>query len=255
MAEGKHLFPSRTQKLSPPAPMVLQDYLWESRTLPGIFLLEGEMEIKIISFDIDGTLVHPKYNDLIWHRAIPEMVAKKNSLNFNKASNLVQKEYDRIGEKDYRWYDIKFWIQFFQLDIDYKELLKKYEKEIIIFSDVHSTLEQLFKRYQLISITSMPREFMDIKLKSIKKYFQETFSTLSEYKELKNRDTYYHISHKLKTNPQQILHIGDHEQLDYIAAREAGWKVLLIDRFYTTGLQEKYPDSVLHTLTELLNRI
>ena len=57
--------------------MVLQDYLWESRTLPGIFLLEGEMEIKIISFDIDGTLVHPKYNDLIWHRAIPEMVAKK----------------------------------------------------------------------------------------------------------------------------------------------------------------------------------
>jgi len=217
--------------------------------------LEGEMEIKIISFDIDGTLVHPKYNDLIWHRAIPEMVAKKNSLNFNKASNLVQKEYDRIGEKDYRWYDIKFWIQFFQLDIDYKELLKKYEKEIIIFSDVHSTLEQLFKRYRLISITSMPREFMDIKLKSIKKYFQETFSTLSEYKELKNRDTYCHISHKLKTNPQQILHIGDHEQLDYIAARKAGWKVLLIDRFYTTGLQEKYPDSVLHTLTELLNRI
>ena len=235
--------------------MVLQDYLWESRTLPGFFLLEGEMEIKIISFDIDGTLVHPKYNDLIWHRAIPEMVAKKNSLNFNKASNLVQKEYDRIGEKDYRWYDIKFWIQFFQLDIDYKELLKKYEKEIIIFSDVHSTLEQLFKRYRLISITSMPREFMDIKLKSIKKYFQETFSTLSEYKELKNRDTYCHISHKLKTNPQQILHIGDHEQLDYIAARKAGWKVLLIDRFYTTGLQEKYPDSVLHTLTELLNRI
>ena len=212
------------------------------------------MEIKIISFDIDGTLVHPEYNDIIWHRAIPEMVAEKNNLDLSEASSLVQKEYDRIGEKDYRWYDIKFWIQFFQLGIDYKELLKKYEKEIIVFSDVPSTLEQLFKKYQLITITSMPREFMDIKLKSIKKYFQRTFSTLSEYKELKNKDAFYHISHKLKINPQQILHIGDHEQLDYTAARETGCNVLLIDRFHT-GLQEKYPDSVIHTLTELLNRI
>ena len=182
------------------------------------------------------------------------MVAKKNNLNFNEAVILVQKEYDRVGEKDYRWYDLRYWLHFFQLDIDYKKLLKRYEKKIIIFSDVPSTLEQLYKKYQLISITSMPREFMDIKLKSIKKYFQETFSTLSEYKKLKNKDAYSLISHKLKADPRQILHIGDHEQLDYIAAREAGWNVLLIDRFYT-GLQEKYPDSVIHTLTELPNRI
>ena len=95
---------------------------------------------------------------------------------------------------------------------------------------------------------------MDIKLESIKEFIQETFSILSEYKELKNKDAYSHISQKLKTNPRQILHIGDHEQLDYIAASEAGWNELLIDRFYT-GLQKKYPDSVIHTLTELPNRI
>lgn len=93
------------------------------------------MEIKIISFDIDGTLVHPDYNDLIWHKAIPEMVAKKNNLNFNEALILVQKEYDRVGEKDYRWYDIRYWLHFFQPNIGYKELLRKYEKEIIIFPD------------------------------------------------------------------------------------------------------------------------
>jgi putative hydrolase of the HAD superfamily len=116
------------------------------------------------------------------------------------------------------------------------------------------TLKQLFKKYQLISISSVPREFMDIKLKSIKKYFRRNFSTLSEYKELKNKDAFCHISHKLKINPQQILHIGDHEQLDYIAAREAEWNVLLIDRYYTS-LQKKYPDSVIHALTELPNRI
>lgn len=33
IAAGFHLFPFRTEKLSPPAPMVLQ-FLWESRSLP-----------------------------------------------------------------------------------------------------------------------------------------------------------------------------------------------------------------------------
>lgn len=212
------------------------------------------MEIKIISFDIDGTLVDSDYNDLIWHKAIPEMVAEKNGLNFEEASAIVQKEYDRVGEDDYRWYDIKYWIDFFQLGIGYQELLQKYEQDIIIFSDVEPILEQLSRKYRLISITSMPREFMNIKLKRIKEFFQETFSTLSEYKELKNRDVFFQIRRKLRVNPEQLLHIGDHEKQDFLAAREAGWKVLLIDRFFT-GLQEKYPDSVIHTLTELPDRI
>ena len=48
MAEGNHLFPSRTQSLSPPAPMVLQFSLWESRTLPGFFLWEARVIERII---------------------------------------------------------------------------------------------------------------------------------------------------------------------------------------------------------------
>ncbi len=37
MAEGPHPFPSRTRQLSPPAPMVLH-FMWESRSLPGIYI-------------------------------------------------------------------------------------------------------------------------------------------------------------------------------------------------------------------------
>jgi hypothetical protein len=33
-AEGSHLIPSRTQKLSPPAPMILGPEPWESRSPP-----------------------------------------------------------------------------------------------------------------------------------------------------------------------------------------------------------------------------
>ena len=37
IAEGKHRFPSRTHRLSPPAPMVLGK-TWESRSLPRIYI-------------------------------------------------------------------------------------------------------------------------------------------------------------------------------------------------------------------------
>jgi putative hydrolase of the HAD superfamily len=212
------------------------------------------MEIRIISFDVDGTLVDPEYNDLIWHKALPEIVSKKENIDFDEALTIVQKEYDRVGEKDYRWYDIKYWINFFQLGIDYKIILQKYEPKIKIFSDVPLILEKLSKHYQLICTSNMPREFMDIKIKKIKTYFQETFSTLSDYRELKNKEVYSQINKKLKVAPQLMLHIGDHEELDYFSAREAGWNALLIDRC-SSGLYEKYPDSVIHDLSDIFHKI
>ncbi len=36
--EGVHPFPSRTRKLSPPGPIVLELKLWESRSLPELIL-------------------------------------------------------------------------------------------------------------------------------------------------------------------------------------------------------------------------
>jgi hypothetical protein len=39
LAEGQHRFPSRTRRLSPPAPMVLGEFPWESRSLPNLILI------------------------------------------------------------------------------------------------------------------------------------------------------------------------------------------------------------------------
>ena len=212
------------------------------------------MEVDIISFDIDGTLIDHNYNDLIWYQALPEELAKKEKITFDQALKTVKEEYDRVGEKDYHWYDIKYWIKFFQLDIDYNKLLHKYEQEVRIFPEVPLVLSELVQKYHLICVSAMPREFMDIKLKRIRTYFQETFSTLSDYKQLKNKEIFTQIDHTLKVEPQRILHVGDHEQYDYRAALEAGWNVLLIDR-YCSGFQEKYPDSVIYSLSDIINII
>lgn len=203
-------------------------------------------KIKIISFDVDGTLVDLEYNDLVWFKEIPELVAQKKKISFEESVKLVQEEYIKLGEHNLNWYDIKYWISHFGLEISHEEILEKYEPQIKIFSDVIPVLKELQKDFTLISITAMPREFLVPKMKKFKKYFQYTFSVLSDFKELKNSEIYLKICQILKVNPEQVLHIGDHWEFDYLAARKAGMKALFLDR--TNGKKGEF---VINNLTEI----
>jgi len=212
------------------------------------------MGIEIVSFDVDGTLVDPDYNDLIWQRVIPELVAKKENIDFNSSLQRVQREYDFVGKKDNKWYDINYWIEFFRLGVNYKELLEKYENEIKIFPETYQVLEQLADSYHLICVSTMPREFLNPKLKKIENFFHSTFSALSDYKQLKNKEVYQKICQKINILPDKVLHIGDSEKSDYLAAKEAGLKSLLIDR-YQLGYQQKYHNDVIKSLSEVMSKL
>jgi len=156
--------------------------------------------LRIISFDVDGTLVDLEYNDLIWFKEIPELVAKKKKISFEKSLKYVHEEYAKLGEHNLNWYDINYWISYFGIEISPDKIFEKY---------VISLLEELKKKYILIVITAMPREFLIPKMKNLEKYFKFSFSALSDFKELKNSEIYSKISKALKVPPKQILHIGE----------------------------------------------
>ena len=186
--------------------------------------------LKIISFDVDGTLVDLEYNDLIWFKEIPELVAKKKKISFEKSLKFVHEEYAKLGEHNLNWYDINYWISYFGIEISPDKIFEKYEPQVKIYPEVISLLEELKKKYILIVITAMPREFLIPKMKNLEKYFKFSFSALSDFKELKNSEIYSKISKALKVPPKQILHIGDHWEFDYLAARKAGMNAIYLDR-------------------------
>jgi len=186
--------------------------------------------LKIISFDVDGTLVDLEYNDLIWFKEIPELVAKKKKISFEKSLKYVHEEYAKLGEHNLNWYDINYWISYFGIEISPDKIFEKYEPQVKIYPEVISLLEELKKKYILIVITAMPREFLIPKMKNLEKYFKFSFSALSDFKELKNSEIYSKISKALKVPPKQILHIGDHWEFDYLAARKAGMNAIYLDR-------------------------
>ena len=186
--------------------------------------------LRIISFDVDGTLVDLEYNDLIWFKEIPELVAKKKKISFEKSLKFVHEEYAKLGEHNLSWYDINYWISYFGIEISPDKIFEKYEPQVKIYPEVISLLEELKKKYILIVITAMPREFLIPKMKNLEKYFKFSFSALSDFKELKNSEIYSKISKALKVPPEQILHVGDHWEFDYLAARKAGMNAIYLDR-------------------------
>ena len=193
-------------------------------------MLNRKKSLKIISFDVDGTLVDLKYNDLIWFKEIPELVARKKKISFEKSLKFVHEEYAKLGEHNLNWYDINYWISYFGIEISPDKIFEKYEPQVKIYPEVISLLEELKKKYILIVITAMPREFLIPKMKNLEKYFKFSFSALSDFKELKNSEIYSKISKALKVPPKQILHIGDHWEFDYLAARKAGMNAIYLDR-------------------------
>jgi len=203
-------------------------------------------ELKIISFDVDGTLVDLEYNDLIWFKEIPKLVAKKKNISFKASLKLVQDEYTKLGEHNLNWYDINYWVTYFGLKVSPKRILEKYESQVKIFPEVAPLLEELKKNFILIVITAMPREFLISKMKKLEKYFKFSFSALSDFKELKNSEIYSKISKALNVHPKQILHIGDHWEFDYLAASKAGMNAIYLDRSNT-----KKGNFVVNNLTEI----
>ena len=195
--------------------------------------MNSKNTIKIISFDVDGTLVDLEYNDLVWFKEIPELVAKKKKISFEESLKLVKEEYSKLGEYNLNWYDIKYWISYFDLEVSYKKILEKYESQVKIFPDVIPTLKELRKDFILIVTTAMPREFLIPKMKKLEPYFKTSFSALSDFKELKNSEIYFKICKILNVYPEQIMHIGDQWEFDYLAACKAGLNALYLDRSNT----------------------
>ena len=207
---------------------------------------------KIISFDMDGTLVDPEYTDWVWLHGIPTLYAEKAGLSFEKAKDFVVKEYLKVGEGAIEWYDIKYWFQFFQLEESWKVLMERYVDKINIYPDVNHILECLREKFLLVLTSNAGREFIDMEMEAtgLRRYFEQIFSATSDFQEVKKTASFYQrICEILGANPEEIVHVGDHYEFDYLVPRSLGIHAFYLDR---SGKQNG--DFVLRDLRDLEKR-
>lgn len=209
--------------------------------------------LKIISFDMDGTLVDPEFTDWVWGHGIPTLYAEKAGVPFEEAKGFVVKEYLKVGEGAIEWYDIKHWFQFFQLGENWKVMMERYTDKIKVYPDVRPLLERLRDNYFLVLTSNAGREFihMEMEATGLNGYFGRIFSATSDFGEVKKTaDFYQRICRILEARPQEIVHVGDHYEFDYLVPSSLGIHAFYLDR--SDGQRGEFVISDLRELEERL---
>ena len=196
--------------------------------------------IKLISFDFDGTIVTHKFADDFWLEGVPKLYAKQNHMNLKTAQKYLLEEYNKIGDKRIEWYDPAYWFNRFKINSDWNVLLKSYQQSVEIYPDAESVLKRLSQSFPLIVSSNAKREFINIQLEfsDLKQYFTHIFSSTSDFHTVKKvTDFYDMICKKLTIKPQEMVHIGDHKEFDYLVPQKLGITTFYLDRNKTsTGL-------------------
>ncbi len=187
--------------------------------------------IRVISLDMDGTLVKTRFVDKVWMEGIPMLYAEKTGLDFPVARSYVIGEYMKVGSDHLEWYDLLYWIDKFGLKVGKEELLQMYEDEIEIYPEVQEVLDHLSLSYDLVVTSNAAREFIDFELDGLSDYFREVFSATSDFREVKKSPLIYGtVCAHMGVKPFEVLHIGDHYNYDYESPLEAGLDALFLDR-------------------------
>jgi putative hydrolase of the HAD superfamily len=207
--------------------------------------------IRIVSFDADGTLVDRRFMDLFWNRGIPELYARKSGLSFEEAKEEVERMYLSVGETDVRWYLPEYWFSVLGLEERFEDVLRRFEKELRIYPEARDVLESMRRDYQLIVISNAPRQILDFELQRVGNYFSHSFSSTTDFRQVrKTAVVYREILQRLGVGAEEIVHVGDHWDFDYLAPRKAGIRTYYLDRF-----GERDGDDVVRDLREFQEKI
>ena len=105
---------------------------------------------KLISFDLDGTLIDPTYTTFVWEVGIPRLYTKKYDVSFSEATSIVKGEYQRVGDSALEWYDIAYWFRFFELPEQWQDLMEEHRDKVRPFPEVKGVMEDLAQSHDLI---------------------------------------------------------------------------------------------------------
>jgi FMN phosphatase YigB (HAD superfamily) len=121
------------------------------RSLKILEAVEVMGKIKVVSFDVDGTLVTPDYSYAVWFEGIPALYARRHNISLEEARELADKEYRQMGEWRIEWYDIKYWFERFGLGNHYQKVLDDYSHRVSSYPEVPEALSSL-GRDEVLSI-------------------------------------------------------------------------------------------------------
>lgn len=214
---------------------------------------------KIVSFDLDGTLVDVEFGNKVWNEGIGRKFAQTYGVDPDLGEEWVRNAYAAVGDKNLLWYDIDYWLRRFNLPISAAELLDAYAPSMRLLPHVKDVLDALSGRYELVVASNAARLFVEKELEQtgIASYFQRAVSATSDYGVVKKDVAFYRrLCSELAVSADEVVHVGDHPLFDLEVPLKFG-----IDA-YCLAWQGQCPEPagvesgrMLHDLRELLDHL
>lgn len=189
--------------------------------------------VKIVSFDLDGTLVDWTFADAFWFNCMARLYSERWGLSFHEALREIRRRYDEVGMDNLAWYNIGYWWREFCFEGSWKDLIEECRPKVRPYADAQEALEWLHGRFRLIVITNGIRELADVEVKEagFEKYFDRVFSATTDFGVVKKTgDFYLRVLAEIGARADEVVHIGDNYVFDYLAPREAGIRAFFLDR-------------------------
>jgi FMN phosphatase YigB (HAD superfamily) len=218
--------------------------------------IEGEKlgSIRVMSFDLDGTITDISFVNSVWLDGIPRLYALKHGLGFEDAKMKVMSEYGKVGRERLEWYDLSYWIAKLGLSVSPREVLNSFEHRIRVFPEVPEVLGEFRNSgLRLIVVTNARREFVDLELEKtgIRHFFEHVFSSTSDFGLIKKTvRLYQRVCSICDVSPGEMIHVGDDQCFDFDVPSK-----LRIKAFYLDRAGQQSGESVVHSLKELSRRI
>ena len=186
--------------------------------------------VKVLSFDMEGTLIDHGYSSHIWEVEIPRLYSIRMDIEYQEAVHFAKSEYQKVGEKRIEWYDIEYWFNRLGLGSDWRKLLRENVHKIKPYQDIDTILNIPKDDWKIIITSNTIRSFLQHQLGALDIGFTNVFSAPSDFKSVKSPEVFKKICEILGVMPDQVIHVGDHVEFDYYSARNAGMKSILLDR-------------------------
>lgn len=188
---------------------------------------------RIVSFDLDGTLIDWTFANSLWFEGISKCYAERWKLSQEEALREIMRRYDGVGIERLEWYDINYWWKEFDFGGSWRKLLEQCKSNVRVYPEVHEVLEELHRRFKIMVITNGARELAEVEIEQagLNDYIEWMFSATSDFGLVKKTGAFY--SDILKTIgalPPEVVHVGDNWVFDYLAPREAGIRAFFLDR-------------------------
>jgi len=132
---------------------------------PQIISAFSWQEIDTVLLDLDGTLLDKYFDDYFWEEFVPQVFARKNSVDMDGAKKKLLRTYKKV-ESTLQWTDLDYWSE--ELDLDIPLLKREVSHLISLRPQVIEFLNYLKeKQKKIYLVTNAHPKTIDIKLAKI----------------------------------------------------------------------------------------